>query len=63
FQELIVQYNSDKSRYFYGKKTFGLLKSELQKVLKSNTNLLRESPFIENAGLVEFICKQNPIAA
>lgn len=41
-------YDSDKPRYRYGKKTLGVLKSLIQKEIKSNPNLLQHSEFIEN---------------
>lgn len=41
-------YDSDKPRYRYGKKTLGVLKSLIQKEIKSNPNLLQYSEFIEN---------------
>lgn len=42
--------NSPRS-YVYGKHTLGLLKSELQVILKSNANLYIDSPYLADAGL------------
>ena len=41
-------YESNKEKYRYGKKTFGIVKSLIQKEIGENINLLRHSEFIES---------------
>nr|WP_288403281.1 hypothetical protein [uncultured Pseudomonas sp.] len=44
-------YNSDPERYRYGKKFLGHTKSQVQKIVKRNTNLYQYSPYIKNTQL------------
>lgn len=60
-RELRETYEANKNRFFYGKKTFGLLKSTIQTHIKGNPNLLNESPFITNAALIEFANEESKI--
>lgn len=46
-------YESNPTRYRYGKKVLGLTKSKLQKILKFNADLYRASPFISNKVLLD----------
>ena len=47
------KYNDNVERYRYGKKVFGELKSEIQKELKINPDLFKETEFIKNEALVK----------
>lgn len=48
------KYAISPERYFYGKKVLGLVSSKLQKEFKSNVDLVKASPFLQNAELIEF---------
>jgi hypothetical protein len=47
------KYENNVERYRYGKKVFGELKSEIQKILKTNPDLFKETEFIKNEALVK----------
>jgi len=47
------KYEDNVERYRYGKKVFGELKSELQRTLKTNPDLFKETEFIKNEVLVK----------
>jgi len=47
------KYEDNVERYRYGKKVFGELKSEIQRTLKTNPDLFKETEFIKNEALVE----------
>lgn len=56
-------YESNKERYRYGKKTFGVMKSLIQKEIGENTNLLRNSEFIESEIIKSYITTtEQPVA-
>ena len=51
-QEIITNYEADPARFRLGKKTFGLLKSDLQKRLGNNAALNRPSPYLTAPELI-----------
>lgn len=52
-RKLREKYENDVERFRYGKKVTGELKSQIQKIIKRNSNLFLESDFIKNEALVE----------
>lgn len=53
-KKLEDKYRKNKHLYFYGKKTYNLLKNKIQKHIKSNPDLLRPSTAIINNDLQKF---------
>ncbi|ABG41952.1 hypothetical protein Patl_3450 [Paraglaciecola sp. T6c] len=55
------KYEENVARYRYGKKVFGELKSEIQRTLKTNPDLFKETEFIKNQTLVKIFSEQELI--
>nr|WP_320126940.1 AAA family ATPase [uncultured Shewanella sp.] len=47
------KYDSNVERYRYGKKVIGELKSEIQRILRTNPDIFRETIYIKNEALVK----------
>lgn len=54
-----AKYNANPDRYFYGKKTLGLLKAKIQAILHKNPQLFVESPAIAQTELQGFLENNN----
>lgn len=50
-----AKYTANPDRYFYGKKTLGILKAKIQRVLHKNPKIFVESPAIAQAKLQGFL--------